>query len=148
MNTEPVIPQDYIVNAVNWAKSRLGNTNHRGKCLAFVEDAYEQSNNVEIFGGDTAQESAEQYQADNPNTLPPIGAFVFYACEGPIEGVHYNWGHVGLYIGEGGVIHAWDQIRLDSLADMPNLVPPPGWTRLYYIGWAPVEVIFRGFRKL
>lgn len=148
MNKEPVIPQDYIVNAVNWAKSRLGNTNYRGKCLAFVEDAYEQSNNVEIFGGDTARESADQYQAGNPDTLPPLGTFVFYACEGPVDGVHCNWGHVGLYMGAGEVIHAWDRIRIDRLEDMPHLVPPPGWTKPAYIGWAPVEVIFRGFRKL
>lgn len=148
MDTEPIIPQDYITNAINWAKSRLGDTDYRGKCLAFVEDAYEQSNGVEIFGGDSARESADQYQAGNPDTLPPMGAFVFYACEGPVDGIHCNWGHMGLYMGDGEVIHAWDKVRIDRLEDMPHLVPPPGWTKPAYIGWAPVERIFRNYRKL
>jgi hypothetical protein len=73
------IPAIFVSNAIAWAKNHLGNTDYRGKCLAFTEDAYEISNNVEIFGGDSAQESADLYQAGNKDVPPPLGAFVCYA---------------------------------------------------------------------
>ncbi len=25
-----------------------------------------------------------------------------------------NWGHCGIYIGEGNIIHAWDKVRIDD----------------------------------
>jgi len=37
-------------------------------CLAFVEDALERSNEIEIFGGDTAKESADLYEYANRYT--------------------------------------------------------------------------------
>ena len=86
------------------------------RCLAFVEDAYEESNHVEIFGGSSAQESADEYGAAQNRGEPPIGAFVFYACAGPVGDEIKNWGHVGLCIGEGKVIHAWDTVRIDRLS--------------------------------
>lgn len=53
----------YIANAIRWAQEHLGATEYAGRCLAFVEDAYEESNHVEIFGGSSAQESAEEFGA-------------------------------------------------------------------------------------
>jgi len=45
-------------------------------CLAFVEDAYEFGNKIEMFGGSTATESANEYGV-NPVGQPPRGSFVF-----------------------------------------------------------------------
>lgn len=91
----------------------MGSTEYHGRCLAFVEDAYELSNGIEIFGGSSARESADIYEAKPSNTPPPRGAFVFYDCWGPIDSVYKNWGHVGLSIGDNQVIHTWDRVRRD-----------------------------------
>ena len=136
-----------IANAIRWAKEHLGSTDYAFLCLAFVEDAYEESNHVEIFGGDSAKESADEYKAAQNTGEPPLGAFVFYDCFGTLDGEYKNWGHVGLYIGEGKVIHAWDKVRMDHYLDVQNLTPASGWTRPQYLGWTPLERIFAGYRQ-
>jgi hypothetical protein len=138
--------EEYIENAITWAKDKLGSEHYRGLCLAFVEDAYEKSNGVEIFGGDTAKESAIEYQADKRIGVPLKGAFVFYDCYGEMNSLYKNWGHVGLAIETGKVIHAWDVVRIDNYLDVERLVPPEGWTKPKYIGWVPVERIFERYR--
>ena len=139
--------ETYITNAVRWAQERLGATEYATWCLAFVEDAYEESNHVEIFGGSSAKESADEYEAASNTGEPLLGAFVFYDCSGPIKDEYKNWGHVGLHIGEGKVIHAWDKVRVDDYLDVQNLTPSLGWTKPQFIGWTPIERIFVGFRK-
>ncbi|GAF24390.1 hypothetical protein JCM19047_4280 [Bacillus sp. JCM 19047] len=52
-----------------------------------MEDALERSNNVEIFGGDSAKESAGLYDDSISEGKPPKGSFVFYDCSGPINGI-------------------------------------------------------------
>ncbi len=138
----------YVQNAIQWAEAQLGSPDYATLCLAFVEDAYEISNQVEIFGGSSAHESAEEYAAArNCGQEPPVGAFVFYDCFGTLFDRYQNWGHVGLYVGEGRVIHAWDVVRLDAYREVEALSPAPGWTAPQYIGWASVERIFQGYRK-
>jgi hypothetical protein len=137
----------YIANAICWAQEHLGATACATRCLAFVEDAYEQSNHVEIFGGSSAQESADEYSAAQNRGEPPLGAFVFYACAGPIRGEDKNWGHVGLNIGERKDIHAWDKVRIDDCLDVQNLMLAPGWSQPQFIGWSPIERIFVGCRQ-
>lgn len=44
-------------NMIAWAKEKLGIREYAGWCLSFIEDALEQSNDIEIFGGDSAKES-------------------------------------------------------------------------------------------
>ena len=137
----------YIANAIRWAQERLGSTEYATWCLSFVEDAYEESNRVEIFGGSSAKESADEYGAAQSTGEPPRGAFVFYDCFTTINGDYKNWGHVGLCIGEGQVIHAWDIVRMDHYLDVQNVTPTAGGTRPQYIGWTPVERVFVGYRQ-
>ena len=40
-------------NMIHFAESKLGSTEYAGWCLAFIEDALEISNHIEIFGGDS-----------------------------------------------------------------------------------------------
>lgn len=135
----------YFNNAAKWAEKYMGSTEYNTHCLAFVEDAYEQSNNLEIFGGSTAKESADEYEANKNTDMPALGSFVFYNCSGILNGEYKNWGHVGLYLGNGEVIHAWDKVRKDNYIEIQNLTTHPGWTKLEYIGWVPVERIFLGY---
>ena len=73
----------------------------------------------------------------DPLAPPPAGAFVFYACGGPVDGTHRDWGHVGLALGDGRVVHAWDEVRVDDARDVEDLRPAAGWTAPRLIGWAP-----------
>ncbi len=139
--------EGFIANAIRWAQEHRRATEYAGRCLSFVEDAYEHSNHVEIFGGSSAQESADEYGAAQNRGEPPLGAFVFYSCAGPVGDEIKNWGHVGLHIGEGEVIHALDTVRVDHYLDVENLSLAPGWSQPQFIGWAPIERIFVGYRQ-
>ena len=47
---------------IDWAESKFGSTEYAGWCLAFIEDALEINNHIEIYGGDSAKESCEMYK--------------------------------------------------------------------------------------
>ena len=132
--------------AIAWATAQRGNPDYALRCLAFVEDAYERSNAIELQGAASAAESAalydlRTYHADSP---PPAGAYVFYACGGPVGGIRHEWGHVGLAMGDGTVVHAWDAVRVDDAAAVPELPPASGWDAPRLIGWAEPEEVLRG----
>lgn len=135
---------EFIENAIAWALDNQSREDYKFKCLAFVEDAYELGNNIEMFGGSTAAESAEEYGV-NPAGEPPRGSFVFYSTHGPVDGVEKNWGHVGLCIGNGDVIHTWDVIRVDNYLNIQTLSGAPGWSQPEYIGWTPPDVFLKGY---
>jgi cell wall-associated NlpC family hydrolase len=135
----------YIRGAIQWAMDRLGSTDYVFKCLAFAEDAYELGNQIELDGqGCSAKEAADAYNAQDHTGLPPRGTFVFYDCWGSIKGESRNWGHVGLSVGDGKVVHAWDEVRLDDYLAVQDLSPAGGWTKPSYIGWAPVSEVLKG----
>ncbi len=137
--------QEYIEGAIRWALDRLGSTEYAFKCYGFLEDAYELGNNIVLDGqGSTAKEAADAYGARRDPDVPPRGAYVFYDCWGAIEGELRNWGHIGLSLGDGQVIHAWDKVRVDGYRAIESLNAAPGWTKPSYIGWAPAEEILRG----
>lgn len=136
--------QNLIDNSIMWALSHLNSTAYTFMCLGFVEDALERSNSIEIFGGDSAKESADLYEAHRFKGMPPKGSFVFYDCVGVIKGITKNWGHVGLATDDGKVIHAWDKVRIDDYREIENLATAPGWDKPQYIGWVPLERILIG----
>lgn len=140
----PENPDTYIEPAIQWAMSQLGRTGYRFKCLGFVEDAYELGNRIVLDGYPSAKEEADAFQAHERAGLPPRGVFVFYDCWGTLMDTHRNWGHVGISLGEGKVIHAWDRVRIDDYLDIQSLEAAAGWTKPQYIGWAPLETILRG----
>jgi hypothetical protein len=145
------MPAEYdviIERAIAWARERLGSTDYAFRCLAFVEDAYEQTNQLELFGGDCAKASADDYEAAQNTGAPPAGAFVFYDCFGTLDDQYRNWGYVGPCLGGEQVIHAWDRVRIDNYLDVQDLVPAPGWTKPFYLGWTPVERLLNGHRRI
>ena len=126
-------------NTISWALAHEGKAEYVGWCLSFIEDAVEESNGIELFGGDCASGSAALYADGMQQGAPEPGAFVFYDCVGQADGKRVNWGHCGLCIGEGKVIHAWDRIRTDNYLALETLQPAPGWTAPRYLGWVPLE---------
>jgi cell wall-associated NlpC family hydrolase len=135
-----------VDNAVAWATRHLGETAYASRCLAFVEDAYERSNHLEVFGGDFAGESAELYAVRDETGPPPRGAFAFYDTSGELFGRRSNWGHVGLGLGDGLIVHAWDRVRVDHYLEVQELAAPPGWDPCRWVGWAPAERVLQGCR--
>lgn len=123
---------------IAWAKDNLGNPEYAGWCLSFIEDALEKSNDIEIFGGDSAKESCEMYQDALETGTPELGAFVFYDCLCPSEDGPVNWGHCGISLGDGQLIHAWDVVRIDDYLEIERLTALTG-DHPKYIGWVPLS---------
>ena len=134
-----------VERAIAWALEQLGSPDYALRCLAFVEDAYEIPNEIEVFGGSSARESAELYEAQRSTGEPPAGAFVFFATTGLVDGIERDWGHVGLATGDGRMIHAWPQVRIDDITAMPSL-PSGSWSTPGYLGYAPPSRILRDAR--
>ena len=129
-------------NMLSWAEDKLGSEVYAGWCLSFIEDALEKSSGIEIFGGDSAKESALLYADAMRQGMPERGAFVFYDCvckgpEGPV-----NWGHCGISLGDGSIIHAWDAVRIDDYRDISAMTALTG-DHPKYIGWVPVERVLK-----
>ena len=129
-------------NMLRWAEGRLGGEDCAGWCLSFIEDALERSNGIEIFGGDSAKESAVLYGDGIRTGLPERGAFVFYDCLCSGEKGPVNWGHCGISYGDGRVIHAWDKVRIDDYREIGKLTAMTG-DHPRYIGWVPLSRVLR-----
>lgn len=139
VDNKPVIKTDLMIeNMIEWAKSKLGSTEYRTWCLSFIEDALEISNNIEIFGGDCAKESCEMYSDALKTDCPEKGSFVFYDCLCKSEEGLVNWGHCGICLGDGKLIHAWDSVRIDDYINVEKLVSNAG-AHPKYLGWVPIE---------
>ena len=131
-----------ISSMIAWATEKLDETRYAGWCLSFIEDALEQSNGIEIYGGDSAKESCEMYRDALHYGKPEKGAFVFFDClcntdDGPV-----NWGHCGISLGDGRVIHAWDRVRTDDYREIEKLTALSG-DHPRYIGWVPIERVLQ-----
>ena len=129
-------------NMIAWAKSMLGSAKYAGWCLYFIEDALEKSNGLEIFGGDCAKASCALYGDALKGGIPEKGAFVFYDCLCMSENGPVNWGHCGICIGDGRVIHAWDKVRTDGYLEIEQLTALSG-DRPVYTGWVPLERVLK-----
>lgn len=137
----------FIDNALDWALSNVGLTKFKSKCLGFVEEAYEASNNIWLEGYSNAKEEADAFGIEYSDETPPRGAFVFYDCFGTLMDTYRNWGHVGLSLGDGRIVHAWDKVRVDTIRSVEELDAGKGWTKPKFIGWAPVSKVLEGYKK-
>ena len=135
---------DVLVDtALTWAQAHLGETRYATWCLSFVEDAFERGNNIELDGYATAKEAADGYGARDDGNVPPAGALAFYDWHGDINGIDKNWGHVGLALGDGRVIHALAEVRIDDYRDVVALLPPHASHSARYIGWASASAVLK-----
>ena len=142
----------YAIHAVSWALKQLGSAKYPALCYAFCEDAYELGGNIVLDGqGRTAREAADYYlprASTDPSACPPLGSYVFFDCFGELKGKYRNWGHMGLSLGEGRIVHSWDGVvRLDEIRAVAALPALPGWTQPVYTGWCPPELILVGMQE-
>ena len=69
---------------------------------------------------------------------PECGAFVFHDCLCPGETGPINWGHCGISLGAGRVVHAWDKVRIDDYLEIEKLTALTG-DHPKYLGWVALE---------
>ena len=129
-------------NMISWAENRLSDAKYAGWCISFIEDALEISNKIEIFGGDSAKASCEMYKDALRSGQPERGAFVFYDCACLNAGQRVDWGHCGISLGNGRVIHAWDNVRIDDYLRLEQLRALSGDSPVY-IGWVPLSRVLK-----
>ena len=137
-----------VAAAIDWALARIGDQSYSLRCLAFVEDAYERPNAIELIGGASAAESAVLLGAADPlgAVRAAPGSLIFYGAAGPIQGEMGEWGHVGLALGDGSLVHAWDEVRVDRVEDVERLTPAAGWSAPRLQGWVAPERVLVGHR--
>jgi len=140
-----------IDKALNWAFSQLGSTKYKDECLSFVEDAYAEAgsdprNNIPVPGDPGfryAKYVAEFLNAKIGTYIPPRGAWMFYDWTGWVDlnkngvkesGEIRNWGHVGISLGDGHVIHALGKVQINSIQEMEEITIQG--EKLKYVGWA------------
>ena len=63
---------------------------------------------------------------------------LFYDCLCPSENGPVNWGHCGVSLGDGRVIHAWDMVRIDDYLAIEKLTTLTG-DHPEYLGWVALE---------
>lgn len=128
-NTGYWIEDQRIEEAIKWAESEIEvkTYNYNLECLKFVEDAFKMSAGSRLS---YAKNAANKLNAESNKGLPPRGAFVFYDWDGKVGGVYKNWGHVGLSLGNGEIIHnSGTSILKQDYRSLDSKKFP-------YIGWA------------
>lgn len=116
-----------IEGAISWAYARknAGDTSYSYYCLKFVGDAWS-SQKVGNKGYSYATLAGND-MIKHTDKNPPRGAVVFWDWYGTVDGVYKNWGHVGIALGNGSVIHAdYNGIRVTGL-DIDSSRKYRGW---------------------
>lgn len=104
-------------NIVAWAKGKVGSNAYRQMCQAFVADAYSKGGGMTRVYTGTAANARKLYQISTSKSNIPLAAAVYFKGSG-------SAGHVGLYIGNGLIVHAYPTIIISSLNSIPGFL---GW---------------------
>ena len=97
-----------------WANARIGSHDYDGKCQRFVRQAYEAAGIKSSKGAANATEAWKLWVKSKSKTDIPTGATVYFVGSKPAIG------HVGIYIGNGNIIHAAGDkgVKISSLSSM------------------------------
>lgn len=103
-----------IEQAISWANKQIGSQAYNYWCLKFVGEAFRQGG-ISNAGYMTATQAGNKL-ITNTDKNPPRGAVVFWNWYGTIDGVYDNYGHVGISLGNGQVIHAdYNGVKITGL---------------------------------
>lgn len=127
-------PRDFnswAEGAITWANARLDRRDWNGRCLRFVADAFRQGGSTPA-GWSSAWAAAEALRGQGLLNSAnwknaPRGALIFF--DGRTGGLQL--GHVGIYLGDGRIIHAYGRVRIDAIS---SLIGMTGISS--YVGWA------------
>lgn len=135
--------QDKIEEAISWANNEIGNDEWTNLCLKFVSLAYGLGANVnaKTTGWDWPNDAINElgtkfYSIDNCGN-PPRGALIFFSGQGrhPKTKINYEkYGHIGIYLGDGEVIHAYETVKIQNIIGAKGIEGEEFIDS--YIGWA------------
>ena len=100
-----------VQQAIAWARSKLGTTKYAGRCQAFVADCYAYGAGMPRKSASSAKVARALWRVSTNRNSIPVGAAVYF--DSPTAP---QYGHVGLYIGGGQVIHAFSTVKQMSVA--------------------------------
>ena len=92
--------------AVAWARRQIGSNAYKGRCQAFVADAYHLGAGMPRKSASTAKAARYMWRRSMSRTGIPVGAAVYF--DSPTSPAA---GHVGLHVGNGLVIHAFGRVK-------------------------------------
>lgn len=126
--TVPVITLEEANAAAIWARSQVGSTGYHTRCPQFVRDCFYYGAGYSYWSVDgNARTLADRWMVCNSDSNIPIGALVFYDYITDLgEGLR-NYGHVGIYVGDGQVVSALKTVTIHGIHSLSNCA---------FIGWS------------
>lgn len=122
--------------AISWGKAKGGSyewydeENNQGYCLRFVANAFRQRGPEPEGEWNSAWEASQNLtRYDEEAQKAPRGSLIFFG-----KTADNRYGHVGIYLGNGKLIHAYGKVRIDDIDQVRNL--DKGQLIGSYIGWA------------
>lgn len=149
----PNTPPDYftaaheqVEKAINLARSQDGKEDWKGYCLGFVGQAFGQESTGWLSPVDAIEKLGDRFYPVEKCQNPPRGALIFFSAKGKWCGASYgcidlaDYGHIGIYLGHGEVLHAYGRVRTQTLTAVEQLATTDSkgnksWIDSY-IGWA------------
>ena len=129
-------------NMISWAKNRLGSSKYNNRPLQFVEDALEKSNHIKVFADEDIEELYDLYKDRLHQGRPERGTIVFYDCRTLNEEGSVSWGHCGIGLRDGKVIHSLDAVRIDDHLEIEDMTAPDR-NNPKYLGWLTIETLLK-----
>lgn len=130
--------QGRVEEAIKWAEAQIGKKDWEGWCLKFVKEAFK----GESIEGWTSAEAARQllerqgkFYSSIGSYNPPRGALIFFSALDEYK----PYGHVGIYMGDQGIVHSYDKVRIDKKENdrSKGIVTVQSLTKIdSYLGWA------------
>lgn len=109
----------------NYFNGRVGSSYPDGWCLAFVADGF-QALGATRSSANTASIYGDSHIMSTSMSNIPVGADVFYYGGLIIDG--RDAGHIGVYVGNGNVVHAYGgNVKKYSLSQMNTIWRYRGW---------------------
>lgn len=96
--------------AIAWARKKLGTAAYSGRCQAFVADAYAYGAGMPRRSAGTANAARNLWRVSTSRKNIPVGAAVYF--DSPTAPAA---GHVGIYIGNNQLIHAFGKVKIMSV---------------------------------
>ena len=122
LTTIPVSASSYVSTRLvsqvaQVALSKVGTYWDNAMCEAFAETMYRNAKITLAYKG-CAKEACDSWWQSSTSSNIPIGAMVFASSSSSTHNGH-NAGHVGIYVGDGFVVHGGvgTTVRKDTLAD-------------------------------
>lgn len=124
-NSSPEVSSRQLAMA-NKALEYLGSRSFNGYCQRFVRIVSEESLGLESGNAASALDAYGKWCVSSSMDSIPVGAAVYLRAKNH-SSAGYTYGHVGIYVGDGYVVHAVSTVKKQSLSEMLNSYSYLGW---------------------